>query len=165
MAIGLDSSALLTALLVTQFVGFPAALVFGRIGTRLGARTGILITLAVYLAVTVWAYFLDTTAEFYGMAVAVGLVQGGVQSLSRSFFGRLVPAGKSAEFFGLYNMVGKFGTVIGPLLVAGVAWLSGSSRVSILSLAVLFVAGGLLLLRVRDPGDQPPPSQLAGSTP
>jgi UMF1 family MFS transporter len=151
MAIGLDSSSLLTALLVTQFVGFPAALLFGRIGTRLGARTGILIALVVYLGVTVWGYFLDTTAEFYGMAVVVGLVQGGVQSLSRSFFGRLVPPGKSAEFFGLYNMVGKFGTVIGPLLVAGVAWGTGSSRASILSLAVLFIAGALLLLRVREP--------------
>lgn len=151
MAIGLDSSALLTALLVTQFVGFPAALVFGRIGTRLGAKTGILITLVVYIGVTVWGYFLDSAAEFYGMAIVVGLVQGGVQSLSRSYFGRLVPPGKSAEFFGLYNMVGKFGTVIGPLLVGGVAWLTGNSRLSILSLAVLFVAGGLLLLRVREP--------------
>jgi MFS transporter, UMF1 family len=151
MAIGLDSSALLTALLVTQFVGFPAALVFGRIGTRLGAKTGILITLVVYVGVTVWGYFLDSAAEFYGMAIVVGLVQGGVQSLSRSYFGRLVPPGKSAEFFGLYNMVGKFGTVIGPLLVGGVAWVTGNSRLSILSLAVLFVAGGLLLLRVREP--------------
>jgi UMF1 family MFS transporter len=151
MAIGLDSSALLTALLVTQFVGFPAALVFGRIGTRLGAKTGILITLVVYVGVTVWGYFLDSAGEFYGMAIVVGLVQGGVQSLSRSYFGRLVPPGKSAEFFGLYNMVGKFGTVIGPLLVGGVAWVTGNSRLSILSLAVLFVAGGLLLLRVREP--------------
>jgi UMF1 family MFS transporter len=96
--------------------------------------------------------------------VVVGLVQGGVQSLSRSFFGRLVPPGKSAEFFGLYNMVGKFGTVVGPLLVAAVAWLTGSSRVSILSLAVLFVAGAVLLLRVRDPGLQGT-SQPAGSSP
>jgi MFS transporter, UMF1 family len=151
MAIGLPSSGLLTALLVTQFVGFPAALLFGRIGGKLGARTGILITLVVYLGVTVWAYFLDSTAEFYGMAVVVGLVQGGVQSLSRSYFGRLVPAGKAAEFFGLYNMVGKFGTVLGPVLVGGVAWLTGSSRASILSLAILFIAGGALLLRVREP--------------
>jgi UMF1 family MFS transporter len=150
MALGLDTGSLLTALLITQFVGFPAALVFGRIGERIGPRPGILITLAVYLAVTVWAYFLRSTAEFFAMAVVVGLVQGGVQSLSRSYFGRLVPKGKSAEFFGLYNMVGKFGTVVGPVLVGGVAWLTGSSRASILSLAVLFIAGGLLLLRVRD---------------
>jgi UMF1 family MFS transporter len=150
MALGLDTGALLTALLITQFVGFPAAIAFGRIGERIGPRPGILITLAVYLGVTVWAYFLRSAAEFFAMAVVVGLVQGGVQSLSRSYFGRLVPPGKSAEFFGLYNMVGKFGTVIGPVLVGGVAWATGSSRLSILSLAVLFIAGGLLLLRVRD---------------
>jgi UMF1 family MFS transporter len=151
MALGLDSAALLAALLLTQFVAFPAAIVFGRIGERIGPRAGILIGLAVYLGVTLWAYFLDSTAEFYAMAVVVGLVQGGVQSLSRSFFGRLVPPGKSAEFFGLYNMVGKFGTVIGPLLVGGVAWATGSSRLSILSLALIFILGGVLLWRVRDP--------------
>ena len=154
MALGLDTGALLTALLITQFVGFPAALLFGRIGERIGPKPGILITLLVYLAVTVWAYFLDSTVEFFAMAVVVGLVQGGVQSLSRSYFGRLVPPGKSAEFFGLYNMVGKFGTVVGPVLVGGVAWVTGSSRASILSLAVLFIGGALLLLRVRDVGPE-----------
>jgi len=85
----------------------------------------------------------------------VGLVQGGVQSLSRSFFGRLVPEGKSAEFFGIYNMVGKFGTVLGPLLVGVVAVTTGSSRGSILSLALLFLVGGVLLYRVKDPSVQP----------
>jgi len=154
MALGLDTGALLTALLITQFVGFPAALLFGRIGERIGPKPGILITLLVYLAVTVWAYFLDSTVEFFAMAVVVGLVQGGVQSLSRSYFGRLVPPGKSAEFFGLYNMVGKFGTVVGPVLVGGVAWVTGSTRASILSLAVLFIGGALLLLRVRDVGPE-----------
>ena len=105
----------------------------------------------VYTGITVWAYFLNTITEFYIMAVVVGLVQGGVQSLSRSFFGRLVPEGKSAEFFGFYNMVGKFGTVIGPLLVGFVALLTGSSRGSILSVALLFIVGGGLLYRVKDP--------------
>jgi UMF1 family MFS transporter len=151
VSLGLDTNSLLTALLVTQFVGFPAALFFGYLGDRIGPKRGILIGLVVYAGITVYAYFLDSVGEFYALAVTVGLVQGGVQSLSRSYFGRLVPPGKSAEFFGLYNMVGKFGTVIGPLLVGGVAWATGNSRLSILSLAVLFVAGGLLLLRVREP--------------
>ena len=83
-SLGLDTSALLTALLVTQFVGFPAALLFGWLGDRIGARRGILIGIAVYCAITVYAYFLDSEAEFFALAVAVGLVQGGVQSLSRS---------------------------------------------------------------------------------
>lgn len=166
MALGFDSKALLGALLLVQFVAFPAALLFGRLGERFGARRSVLVGLVVYTAVSVWAYFLDTVAEFYAMAVVVGLVQGGVQSLSRSFFGRLVPPGRSAEFFGFYNMIGKFGTVIGPLLVGLVALLTGSSRGSIMSVAVLFVAGGLLLYRVKDPASgKDPPSHAAGSVP
>jgi len=154
MALGFDTQLLLTALLLTQFVAFPAALLFGRIGERLGARTGVLIGIAVYAGVTAWAYYLHTVVQFFAMAVVIGLVQGGVQSLSRSFFGRLVPEGKSAEFFGFFNMVGKFGTVLGPLLVGFVAYLTGSSRVSILSLVLLFVVGGLLLLWVKDPAGE-----------
>jgi UMF1 family MFS transporter len=168
MALGLDSKALLGALLMTQFVAFPAALIFGRLGERFGARKSVLVGLAIYSGVTVWAYYLHTIAEFFAMAAVVGLVQGGVQSLSRSFFGRLVPAGKSAEFFGFYNMVGKFGTVLGPLLVGIVALQTGSSRGSILSVAVLFIAGGLLLYRVKDPvraASAEASTQPAGSVP
>jgi MFS transporter, UMF1 family len=161
MALGFDTQLLLAALLLTQFVAFPAALLFGRIGERLGARTGVLIGIAVYAGVTAWAYFLQTVVQFFAMAVVIGLVQGGVQSLSRSFFGRLVPEGKSAEFFGFFNMVGKFGTVLGPLLVGFVAYLTGSSRVSILSLVLLFVAGGLLLLWVKDPAAEARRSELS----
>ncbi|MEZ5514112.1 MAG: MFS transporter [Steroidobacteraceae bacterium] len=148
LSLGLPAAGLLAALLLTQFVAFPAALLFGYLGDRIGARRGILIGLAVYIAVTIYAYFLDTVAEFYAMAVVVGLVQGGVQSLSRSLFGQMVPPGKNAEFFGFYNMMGKFATVLGPLLVALVAGITGDSRASILSLVILFVAGALLLLRV-----------------
>jgi UMF1 family MFS transporter len=153
VAIGLPANALMTALLLTQFVAFPAALWFGRFADRRGARNGILLGLAVYTAATLYAFFLDTVTEFYALAVAIGLVQGGVQSLSRSFFGRLVPPGHSGEFFGFYNMMGKFATVVGPLLVAAVAYATGSSRASIVSLVLLFVIGGLLLLLVREPGN------------
>ncbi|MET0291328.1 MAG: MFS transporter [Steroidobacteraceae bacterium] len=149
-ALGLDSAAMMTALLITQFVAFPASILFIRLSDRVGVKNGILIGLAVYTGVTVYAYFLQTAAEFYVMAVVIGLVQGAVQALSRSLFGRMVPPGKSAEFFGLYNMVGKFGTVLGPVLVGAVAFGTGSSRASILSLAVLFIAGALLLWRVRE---------------
>ena len=148
-ALGLDTSMLLVALLVTQFVGFPAALLFGWLGDRIGPRQGILIGLVVYAAITVYAYFLDSTAEFFVLAVAVGLVQGGVQSLSRSLFGRLVPDGKNAEFFGFFNMMGKFATVLGPLLIAIVAGITHNERASIISLVLLFVVGGGLLLRVK----------------
>ena len=151
VALGLPTESLLAALLMTQFVAFPAALAFGWLGDRIGARRGILLGIAVYTLATLYAFFLDSVAEFFGLAAVIGLVQGGVQSLSRSFFGRLVPEGKGGEFFGFYNMMGKFATVLGPLLVAVVALTTGSSRASIASLAILFVAGGLVLWRVREP--------------
>ncbi len=147
--LGLDTSKLLLALLVTQFVGFPAALLFGWLGGRIGAKRGILICLTIYAAITVYAYFLQTVAEFFVLAVAVGFVQGGVQSLSRSLYGRLVPEGKNAEFFGFYNMMGKFATVLGPLLIALVAALTHDGRASIVSLVLLFAIGGALLWRVK----------------
>lgn len=152
VALGLPTASLLAALLLTQFVAFPASLFFGWLGDRIGARRGILAGIAVYALATVYAFFLDSVIEFFALAVVIGLVQGGVQSLSRSFFARLVPHGKGGEFFGFYNMMGKFATVIGPVLVAVVAVTTGSSRASIVSLVVLFLAGGLLLALVREPG-------------
>jgi UMF1 family MFS transporter len=149
MSLGLESTDLLGALLLTQFVAFPASLAFGWLGNRIGARAGVLLGLAVYAGLTIWAYFLNSALEFYLMAATLGLVQGGVQSLSRSMFGRMVPQGKSAEFFGFYNMVGKFGTVLGPALMGMVALLADSTRASILALLLLFVSGGFLLWRVR----------------
>src|SRR5690606_33990970 len=132
-----------------QFVGFPAALAFGRLGERIGAREGVLVGLFVYAGLTVWAFFLDSALEFYLMAATLGLVQGGVQSLSRAMFGRMVPQGKSAEYYGFYYRVGKFGTVLGPALMGALALAANSTRVSILALLLLFIAGGALLWRVR----------------
>ena len=95
------------------------------------------------------APFITTEAEFYGLAVAIGLVQGGVQSLSRSLFVRLIPAGQTAEFFGFYNMLGKFAAILGPGLTGMVALVTGSQRIGILSIIVLFIAGLALLTRVQ----------------
>lgn len=149
--LGLPSAALVTALLLTQFVAFPAALAFGWIGERIGPRRGILIGLAVYLAAVVYAWrFLDDSGDFYALAVAIGLVQGGVQSLSRSLYARMVPERMAAEFFGFYNMVGKFAAILGPMLLALTPLVvpGATTRDSILSLALLFVLGGALLWRV-----------------
>ncbi len=148
LAIGFKTDGLMIALLITQFVGFPAAIAFGRIGEKLGAKTGILIGIGVYLVITVWAYFMQQQIEFYILAVGIGLVQGGVQSLSRSLYTRIIPQNKSAEFFGFYNMLGKFAAVIGPLLMGWVGVISGDPRMGILSLVLLFVAGAVLLSRV-----------------
>ncbi|MEN9526144.1 MAG: hypothetical protein RLY56_95 [Pseudomonadota bacterium] len=150
VALGLPSSSLLAALLLTQFVAFPSALLLGWVGNRIGPKRGILICIGVYLAATLYAYFLDSVTEFFALAIVVGLVQGGVQSLSRSFFGRLIPEGKGGEFFGFYNMMGKFASFIGPLLIAAVAYGTGNSRLSITSLVILFLVGGLLLWRVPE---------------
>jgi MFS transporter, UMF1 family len=150
MSIGLEPKSLITALLITQFVGFPAALAFGWIGKRFGTKNGLLLAIAVYLVTTIWAYWLDSVREFYAMALVIGLVQGGVQSLSRSFYARLVPPDKAGEFFGFFNLIGKFAAVVGPLLMGVVALATGSSRVAIVSLVVLFAAGGALLYRVPD---------------
>ena len=152
LSLGLQQASLITALLLVQFVGFPAALAFGWLGQRIGARAGIFIGIGVYTAVAAYAYFLDTEREFFVLALVIGLVQGGIQSLSRSFYGRLVPAGKAGEFFGFYNLMGKAAAILGPLLTGIVALLTQDSRLAIVSIAVLFVIGAALLARVRVAG-------------
>ncbi len=150
--LGLPRESLITALLLTQFVAFPAALFFGWVGKKIGPRRGILIGLLVYLSVVIYAWrWLDSSVDFYNMAIAIGIVQGGVQSLSRSLYARLIPKSKSAEFFGFFNMVGKFAAILGPLLMVVTPMvISGTNeRDSILSLLLLFVIGGVLLWKVN----------------
>ncbi|MGI9318295.1 MAG: MFS transporter [bacterium] len=147
----LPQESLITALLLTQFVAFPAALLFGWLGKKIGPRNGILIGLVVYTGAVIYAWrWLSTSADFYNLAIAIGLVQGGVQSLSRSLYARLIPRSKTAEFFGFFNMVGKFASILGPLLMAMVpVMIAGADeRDAILVLIVLFVVGGLFLSRV-----------------
>ena len=148
LSLGFAAESLLTALLITQIVGFPAALAFGRIGDRIGAKRAIWLALAVYALVVFWAARMTASWEFYAMAVAIGLVQGGVQAMSRALFARLIPAEHAGRLFGLYNMMGKFAAVVGPLLVGWVGVLSGSSRIGILSVLLLFVLGAWLLGQV-----------------
>lgn len=151
LGLGLTSQSLIGAILLTNFVAFPAAILFGRLGEVIGTRSAIYLGLAVYVIGTLAAAFMRTEAQFMMLAVGIGLVQGGVQSLSRSFFARLVPDGQSAEYFGFYNMLGKFAAILGPMLVGLAALLSGNARLGILSILVLFAAGASLLLLVRDP--------------
>ena len=148
LSIGMGQNDLIVALLITQFVGFPAALAFGVIGRRVGPKQGVYLGLAVYIGITFWAVFIKQSWEFYTLAIAIGLVQGGVQALSRSLYASLIPPHQSGEFFGFYNMMGKFATVLGPLLVGVFSVLSGSHRVGLLSILILFIAGGALLYKV-----------------
>ncbi len=148
--IGFDQGDLFMAFLVTQFVGFPAAILYGKLGEKLGAKSGLIIAIAVYVGVTIYAYFMDEVKDFYVLAIIVGLVMGGIQSLSRSFYARIIPKNKAAEFFGFYNMLGKLAAVLGPLLMAVISQATGSPRLSILSIIVLFIAGGTLLYFVDE---------------
>jgi UMF1 family MFS transporter len=149
LSLGFDQKSLLMALLITQFTGFPAAITFGYLGTRFGPRAGILIGLLVYMAVTVRASVMSSPAEFYLLAFAIGLAQGGIQALSRSLYARMIPVNRTAEFFGFYNMLGKFAAVIGPAMMGWIGALSASPRTGILSLLILFVAGAAVLLKVK----------------
>lgn len=148
LSLGFGEESLIVALLGVQFIGFPAALGFGWLATHWDTRKSIYLGLAVYTGITAWGYFLTSVWQFYVMAAGIGLVQGGVQSLSRSFFAGLIPQEKSGEYFGIYNMMSKFSAVIGPLLVGIMAAATGSARLSIVSIVALFVAGGVLLTRV-----------------
>jgi UMF1 family MFS transporter len=146
--LGFESSSLMVALLITQFVGFPSALVFGRLGTRFGPKPAVLAAIGVYVLVVLAATQMTRVEHFYALAATVGLVQGGIQALSRSLFASLIPAGETAELFGFYNMVGKFAAVLGPFLVGTAAALAGDLRWSLLPVLVLFVIGAALLWRV-----------------
>ena len=117
LSLGFDPANLVGALLVTQFVGFPAAIGFGFLGKKIGAKRAIFIAIAVYLFISIWAAFMQHKYEFYLLAITIGLVQGGIQSLSRSFYAKIIPADRSAQYFGFYNMLGKFAAVIGPILM------------------------------------------------
>lgn len=158
MSLGLNPSSLVLALLVTQFVGFPATYLMGKIAARFGARQGIFISLGVYSAIVLGAHQIQTETHFYLMAIAVGLVQGGLQSLSRALFSRIIPAHQSAEYFGFYNLTGKFSAILGPVLMGTTAVLTGSSRHSILVVLVLFLLGVLTMTLVRDNVSSQPPT-------
>ncbi|MCU7959235.1 MAG: MFS transporter, partial [gamma proteobacterium symbiont of Bathyaustriella thionipta] len=150
-ALGFSNNDLIAALLLTQFIGFPATIAFGWLGQRLGAKNGIFVAIAVYLIIILWASQMQQVYEFYALAVAIALVQGGIQALSRSYYSRLIPLQRTAEFYGFYNMLGKFAAVLGPVMMGAAAFMLGDSRYSILVLAVFFVLGGWLLSKVNEP--------------
>jgi UMF1 family MFS transporter len=156
LTIGLSSDNLIVALLMVQFIGFPAALVFGRLGERYGAQRGIWICIWAYVGVTVFAFFMETALQMYILAAVIGLVQGGIQALSRSMFSHLIPQEKNAEFFGFYNVVGKAAAVFGPVMMGTITYLSGNPRLGILSVALLFFAGMFFFRLVEDPEKSQP---------
>ena len=153
LSIGLGSNDLIGALLLVQFVAFPAALIFGKLGQRIGAKSGIYVGIFVYIVATVWAYFISSGIEFYILATMIGLVIGGIQALSRSLLGQLIPPEQAGEYYGFFNMVGKSAAVIGPFLVGWSAAMFGA-RNSILSVIILLVLGAVLLWFVNVADDR-----------
>ncbi len=149
-SLGFPSESLIVALLIVQFVAFPATLLYNTLGQRIGVKKALLIAIAAYSVLTILGYFMRTILHFYLLAVCIGLFQGGIQALSRSYYSRLIPEKQAAEFFGFFNMLGKFAAVIGPALMGIVTLLTGSNRIGILSILLLFIAGGALLLRVDE---------------
>lgn len=145
--IGIDSSALIAALMITQFVGIPCSFLFGMIADRIGARAGVFLGLSVYLVITVYAYWLQTATQFFILAISVGMVQGGTQALSRSIFSNMVPRSKSSEFFAFFSVFERYASLLGPALFAWAAQ-KGMIREAILSLVVFFVVGIALFARV-----------------
>ena len=148
--IGLSASSMISALLLTQFVGFPATLVFGFYADKFGYKESLTFAIIVYIGVVLFSSQMDTATEFFIVAGIIGLVQGGVQAISRSYFSNLIPQDKAAEFFGFYNFIGKSSVFLGPFMVSGIALLTGSPSIGILSLLILFIPGLILLWKVPD---------------
>ena len=147
--LGLSTDTLMLAILVVQIVGFPCAIAFGRLADRFGAKAMLMVGIIIYALVALFAVFMTSAAHFWVLAVMVGLAQGGVQALSRSLYARLIPPDQAAEFFGFYNVFGKFAAILGPLVVGALTQVTGSFRYGVPSLVVFFVVGGLLLWQVR----------------
>jgi UMF1 family MFS transporter len=169
LSLGFDSNDLITALLIVQFVGFPAALVFGKLGQHWGVRKAIYLAIGIYMGITLWGTMMTNKQEFYILAIIIGLVQGGIQALSRSYYSRLIPIDKPAEFYGFYNMLGKFAAIIGPALMGAVGLIVRrilmppsptpeqmvyfgrlASRWSIASILILFLVGAILFYFVDE---------------
>ena len=148
ISIGFQSNDLILAMLLVQFIGFPATLAFSRLASVWNTKKALLLAIGIYLVIVVFAAFMTKTTEFYILAVMIALVQGGIQALSRSYYARMIPKSHAAEFFGFYNFLGKFAAILGPALLAVVALTSKSPRISIVSIAIFFILGGLLLMKV-----------------
>lgn len=147
--LGIDSTQLVLALLVTQFVAFPSAILYGRLAGKVGARTMLLTAVAAYFGITLFAaFFLRSAVEFWILAVCVGLFQGGIQALSRSEFGKFIPKEHANEYYGFFDIFGKYAAVMGTLLVSVTTQLSGNASLGVLALALLFVAGFTLLWKM-----------------
>jgi UMF1 family MFS transporter len=149
--LGITSTNLLIILFVTQVVAAPFAILYGRLAERFTGKKMLYVGIIVYIIVCIYAYFLKTTLDFWILAMLVATSQGGIQALSRAYFAKLVPKENANEFFGFYNIFGKFASIMGPLLVGMTAQITGNSSTGVFSLVVLFVVGLIILSKVPEP--------------
>lgn len=148
--VGVDSNRLLIILVAIQIVAFPFAILYGKLAKRFGARNMIMAGILTYVVISIYGFFLKTELDFWVLAMLVASAQGGIQALSRSYFGKIIPKNKSAEYFSIFNIFGKVSSIFGPLLMGVVASLTGETRYGILSLIILFILGAFFFLKVKD---------------
>ncbi|WP_069650982.1 MFS transporter [Caloranaerobacter ferrireducens] len=146
--VGVAPMDLLVILLVTQFVAFPFALLYGKLSSIYSGKTMILVAVSIYIFICIYAYQIDSTLDFWILAMLVASSQGGIQALSRSYFGKLIPKNNSSEFFGIYNIFGRFSSILGPTLVGIIAQVTGNTRYGVFSVVIFFLIGAFLLLKV-----------------
>jgi len=180
LSLGFAATDLIIALLIVQFVGFPAALLFGKLGQSWGVRKSIYLAICIYMAITIWGAMMSKPHEFYILAVVIGLVQGGIQALSRSYYSRLIPENQSAEYYGFYNMLGKFAAIFGPAMMGFTGLVARrilmppsptplqlaqvgqlASRFSLASILILFLLGGILFYFVDEQKGQKEAAHLS----
>ena len=148
--LGLETSSIIQALILVQIVAFPATLIWGYVAANYGDKLVLYITIISYICIIIYSTTLSNALEFYLLAAWVGCVQGGIQGSSRGLFGKLIPQEKAGEFYGLYNVMGRAGAILGPAMVGGLLALYGNVRIALLPIAILFILGGLLLTRVKN---------------
>ena len=146
--LGFDSSKLIIALIFTQFIGFPATFAYGYLAEKFGLFNMLVVGILIYILICVYSLFITSATDFFILAGLVGLVQGGVQSVSRTIFSRLIPQDKATEFFGFYNLIGKSAVVVGPALVGWMAYIFDNPKAGIISLLLLFIPGIIILFYV-----------------
>lgn len=151
LSVNLESSDLIQAIILVQFVGFPATFLFSYLASSIGAKNGIYFCIFVYCLVCLFGTQMTSASHFYGLAIAIGCVQGGIQALSRSYFAHFIPTGQAGEYFGFFNMFGKFSAVLGPFLVGLTSLMTDNSRLSLFAILALFIIGLLLFIQVPQP--------------
>ena len=147
--LGLPSSDIIVALILVQFVAFPTTLLWSKFAYKFGEKNTLLFTISLYLIVIAYSSFLSNAVEFYVLASMVGAIQGGIQSISRSYYATLIPQGESGEYFGFYNMFGRAGAFMGPALVAIFVTFFQDTKFGLIPIAALFIMGAIILLKVK----------------